>query len=64
VTSIKPINSPAKFQAARQRLGVSQVRLAELLGRSERSIRDYETEPDTIDRCVDLAMRYLLITRT
>lgn len=57
---MKPINTPARFLAARRRLGLSQVRLGALLGRSERSIRDYETGAAEIDECVDYAMRYLV----
>ena len=52
--------SPQQFRDRRCRLGLTQVRLAELLGYTARGIAKWEAGDAPITPAIDFATRYLL----
>ena len=56
---MKLINTPTKMKQWRKRLGITQVKAAELLGVSERAVQHYEAEDRPISKTIALLAAYV-----
>jgi len=56
---VKLIDTPTKMKQWRKRLGITQVKAAELLGVSERMYIRYETNENNITKTIALLAAYV-----
>jgi len=56
---VKLIDTPTKMKQWRKRLGITQVKAAELLGVSERAVSRYENDERSISKTIALLAAYV-----
>lgn len=56
---MKLIDTPTKMKQWRKRLGITQVKAAELLGVSERAVSRYENDERSISKTIALLAAYV-----